>query len=147
MSKNNIFIETVRMETQTVFAENGAVSIYPCPWELGQHITMAQTASQPGKMVTEHDGTSHFVPYGHKAGGRYRMVYRSRHCTAKQTLNEWVITFRFPVVMRVRELYVLLREEAKALFGTLQVQDTVKAGTQARGAVLAVEDQSKRRCV
>ena len=36
--KQNVFIENLLMETQTVFTENGNINIYPCIFELGQHI-------------------------------------------------------------------------------------------------------------
>lgn len=150
MSNNNrIFIETVRMETQTVYQENGRITTFLCPWEVGQHITMAETVCQQGRMVTEHDGTCHFVPYGHKAGSRYKMVYKSRHCTAKQTQSEWVVTFRFPVAVRVKELYTLLREEARAFCGTQLTQGGAKAGTRVGSIAVGtiVEDQNRRRSV
>ncbi|MCQ2260830.1 MAG: hypothetical protein MJZ77_05535 [Bacteroidales bacterium] len=146
MSKDNrIFIETVRVETQTVYMENGEVRTYPCPWELGEHITMSERVSQQGKLVTEHDGTSHFVPYGHKVGGRYKMVYRSAHCTAKQTQSDWIVTFRFPVAVRLKELYALLREEAKTFYGTLLAQGGTMMGTRAASLMhgTVIVDQNK----
>ena len=36
--KQNIFIRNLQMETQTVFTENGNINIYPCAFELGNHI-------------------------------------------------------------------------------------------------------------
>lgn len=132
-----------------MYMENGEVRTYPCPWEQGEHITMSERVSQQGKLVTEHDGTCHFVPYGHKVGGRYKMVYKSRRCTVKQTQSDWVVTFRFPVAVRVKELYTLLREEARAFCGTLLAQGGTKAGTQVGSIVVGaiVEDQNKRRYV
>ena len=35
---NNIFINNLQMETQTVFCQNGSINIFPCAFELGQHI-------------------------------------------------------------------------------------------------------------
>lgn len=140
----NVFIESVRMETQTVFMNNGVVRTYPCPWELGKHITVEEVARQQGRMVTEHDGTTCFVPYHKGTGSRYRMVYGSRHCTAKQTLNEWVITFRFPVVVRVRKLCSLLRVEVTALCAALQALCGQGPETEAAERLpKTVEDQNK----
>lgn len=34
----DIFIDTIKMDTQTVFHNNGSINIYPCDFELGQQI-------------------------------------------------------------------------------------------------------------
>ena len=53
----NIFIETTRMDTQTVFHENGGVTITPAEYELGKHQIVAggkMSVVQKGKMIS-HD--------------------------------------------------------------------------------------------
>ena len=39
----NVFVESINMETQTVFHNNGSINIYPCDFELGQHIVSGGT--------------------------------------------------------------------------------------------------------
>ena len=82
--ENNVFIETINMETQTIFHNNGSVNIYPCDFELGQHIIAngRNIASQKGRMTTDDDGRSHFRPYAKGSGHRY-MRLSSIHHTAK----------------------------------------------------------------
>ncbi len=54
--KNQIFIDNLQMETQTVFCQNGGINIFPCAFELGQHIVAGgNEASQKGGMVTGHE--------------------------------------------------------------------------------------------
>ena len=63
MAKNQIFVDEIHMETQTVFHNNGNINIYPCEFELGQQIVAGDfVASQKGRMTTEADGRPHFRP-------------------------------------------------------------------------------------
>ena len=59
----NVFIETVKIDTQTVYHENGIVSVTPTVYEDGKHQVVAggkTSVSQKGKLVTEDDGRSKF---------------------------------------------------------------------------------------
>ena len=61
----NVFIETVKIDTQTVYHENGIVSVTPAVYEDGRHQVVAggkTSVSQKGKLVTEDDGRSKFLP-------------------------------------------------------------------------------------
>ena len=51
----NVFIETVKIDTQTVYHENGIVSVTPAVYEDGRHQVVAggkTSVSQKGKLVT-----------------------------------------------------------------------------------------------
>ena len=85
------------METQTVFTESGNINIYPCQFELGQHIVYGTNeASQKGRMVTEEDGTSRFTPYAKDSGARYRELFRTAHGVVKETRESVIFQLRFP---------------------------------------------------
>ena len=109
-----IFIDNLQMETQTVFTENGNINIYPCSFELGQHITCgAGRAVQKGRMVTEHDGTSRFRAYAHGSGARYRELFRTAHGSVKETRDDVIFQLRFPKRLGRTLIERLHREEAE----------------------------------
>ena len=96
MKKNKVFIENLHMETQTEFQMNGDIYIYPCGFELGQHIVSgADCASQKGRMVTEDDGTSHFRAYAKNSGSRYRTIFHTAHGEVKETKRSVIFQLRF----------------------------------------------------
>ena len=100
------------METQTVFNQNGNINIYPCAFELGQHIVVGgDRASQKGRMVTEDDGTSHFRAYAKDSGSRYNMLFRTVHGEVKETLESVIFQLRFPKRMGKALIETLFREE------------------------------------
>ena len=85
MQKKNVFVENLQMETQTVFNQNGNINIYPCGFEMGQHIVNdGNRASQKGRMVTEDDGS------------RYNTLFRTAHGEVKETLDTVIFQLRFP---------------------------------------------------
>ena len=98
MKHNNVFIENLQMETQTVFTENGNINIYPCTFELGQHIVSGgDSASQKGRMVTEHDGTSRFTPYAKNSGSRYTYLYMTENGEVKRTRTNLIVKLVLPL--------------------------------------------------
>ena len=112
MKHNKVFIENLQMETQTVFTENGNINIYPCTFELGQHIVSGgDSASQKGRMVTEHDGTSRFTPYAKDSGSRYTTLFRTAHGEVKETRGSVIFQLRFPKKLGKALIESLFREE------------------------------------
>ena len=110
--KKNIFIQNLRMETQTIFTENGNINIYPCPFELGQHIVSGgNSVRQKGCMVTEDDGTSRFRAYAKDSGSRYNTLFRTAHGEVKETRRNVIFQLRFPKRMGKALIQALLREE------------------------------------
>ena len=112
MQKKNVFIENLQMETQTVFNQNGNINIYPCGFEMGQHIVSdGNCASQKGRMVTEDDGTSHFRAYAKDSGSRYNTLFRTAHGEVKETIGNVIFQLRFPKRIGKSLIEALLREE------------------------------------
>ena len=97
MQKQNIFVENLNMETQTVFHTSGDINIFPCDFERGQQIVAGGThASQKGRMITEDDGTSYFKYYRHNSGSRYNRLFLTAHGDIKETTSDMIFTLRFP---------------------------------------------------
>ena len=97
-SKNNhnVFINNVRIETQTVFNENGKINIFPCAFEENPHLVAhGNRASQKGRMITD-DGTSCFSPYAINSGSRYNTLFLTPHGSVKETLHDVIFQIRFP---------------------------------------------------
>lgn len=103
-----LFVDNIRIETQTVYNENGNINIYPCGFEENPHLVCnGDHAVQKGRMVTHDDGTSSFRPYAVESGSRYNRLFETAHGTVKETLNDIIIQLRFP------------KRLGKALVGTL----------------------------
>lgn len=108
----NVFIDTIQIETQTVFCQNGNINIFPCSFEDNHNIVVnGDRASQKGRMVTEDDGSSHFRPYAHDSGSRYNTLYRTAHGTVKETQNDVIFQLRFPKRLGKALIERMLREE------------------------------------
>ncbi len=110
--KQNVFIDNILIETQTVFNENGNINIYPCLFEENNTIVLnGDVASQKGRMVTEDDGTSHFRPYAVDSGSRYNTLQRTAHGEVKETRLDYIFTLRFPKKLGKATIEAFLREE------------------------------------
>lgn len=85
------------MDTQTVFSECGVITIYPCDYELGNHILVdGGRASMKGRMVTEDDGTSRFTPYAEGTGSRYKVHYHTKYAEVKESKHQLFFTVSLP---------------------------------------------------
>ena len=112
MAKNQIFVDEIHMETQTVFHNNGSINIYPCEFELGQQIVAGGfVASQKGRMTTEADGRSHFRPYAFDSGPRYTPLYDTSHGEVKATKEKVIFHLSFPKRMDKAYFLAALSEE------------------------------------
>lgn len=122
MNRQKTFVETINMETQTVFHASGDINIYPCDFERGQQIVAGGSrASQKGRMVTEDDGTSHFKHYRHNSGSRYNRLFMTAHGDIKECESNIIFTLRFPKRMGktlIEALYHDETEEMKAYVKT-----------------------------
>ena len=111
MNQTNIFVDTINMETQTVFQNNGTINIYPCDFEQGQQILaggMTQVR-QKGRMVTNDDGTSRFIPYRKNSGYRYELLEFSDHGEMKASQKEIIFRFAFPKKWSMEKIFEELR--------------------------------------
>ena len=110
----NVFIETVKIDTQTVYHENGIVSVTPAEYEDGRHQVVAggkTSVSQKGKLVTEDDGRSKFLPYAAGSGSRYSRVFKTRHGSVKQSQSNIIFSINFPKKYGKDLINSLLHEE------------------------------------
>lgn len=125
MKKKKVFIDNLQMETQTVFAENGNINIYPCGFELGQHIVCGgDRVSQKGRMVTEDNGTSHFRAYAKDSGARYTTLFRTAHGEVKETLETVIFQLRFPKRLGKALIESLFREETDEQAAFIKTRQT-----------------------
>ena len=100
-----------------MFNQNGNINIYPCGFEMGQHIVSdGNCASQKGRMVTEDDGTSHFRAYAKDSGSRYNTLFRTAHGEVKETRDSVICQLRFP------------KKLGKALIESLYGEETEEQG-------------------
>ena len=125
MKQQNIFVENINMETQTVFHTSGDINIYPCEFERGQQIVAGGTrASQKGRMITEDDGTSHFKHYRQGSGSRYNRLFTTAQGDIKESVSTVIFTLRFPKRMGkalIEALYNDESEEMKAYIKTRRI--------------------------
>ena len=123
----DIFIDTIKMDTQTVFHNNGSINIYPCHFELGQQIVNGTLmASQKGRMTTDDEGRSKFMPYAENSGSRYTRLFTTAHGDVKASMSSVIFTLRFPKKYGRKMIEKLLREETetmKAYARVLKVED------------------------
>ena len=116
MKNQKIFISNIRIETQTVYNENGSINIYPCVFEENPHlVAYGDRASQRGRLVTEDDGTSCFRPYAVNSGSRYNTIFRTSHGSVKETKNDVIFELRFRKHLGKRLIVKMLREEQEEL--------------------------------
>lgn len=80
--KNQIFLENVRMDTQTVFMQNGNIDIHPCGWEQHQSpITVGgEKQTFRGRITVCEDGETHIQRYNESGKPRYGELYATEHC-------------------------------------------------------------------
>lgn len=114
-NEEKIFIENVKIETQTTYCANGNINIYPCPWELGKYELAAERVSQKGRMVTEEDGTSRFRPYRAGSGTRYRQLMQTAHGELKSTLENVIVRLVLPKRLLTEQMVKALLEETDVM--------------------------------
>ena len=125
MKKQNVFIENLQMETQTVFYQNGDIKIYPCDFELGQQIVSGgDHASQKGRMVTDDNGTSHFRAYAKDSGSRYKTLFLTAHGEVKETMGAVIFQLRFPKCLGKALIESLFREETDEQAAFIKTRQT-----------------------
>ena len=110
----NVFIQTTKMDTQTVYHENGSVSVTPAVYEDGKHQVVAggkTSVTQKGKLITDDDGRSKFLPYAAGSGSRYSRVFKTRHGSVKQSQSNIIFSINFPKKYGKDLINSLLHEE------------------------------------
>ena len=124
----NIFIETTRMDTQTVFHENGGVTITPAEYEYGRHQIVAggmMSVTQKGKLITNDDGSSKFLPYVGGGGSRYTRIFKTRHGTVKQSKDNIIFSINMPKKYGKKLINSILHEELRQIEAYAKSQKSV----------------------
>ena len=124
----NIFIETTRMDTQTVFHENGGVTITPAEYEYGRHQIVAggmMSVTQKGKLITNDDGSSKFLPYVGGGGSRYTRIFKTRHGTVKQSKANIIFSINMPKKYGKKLINNILHEEFRHIEAYAKSQKSV----------------------
>ena len=82
-----IFLDNVRMDTQTAYLANGDISIYPCAWEKHQAPITAGGDKRTfrGRITVNEDGETHVRPYNENGNPRYEELYSTEHCRLLMT--------------------------------------------------------------
>ena len=114
----NVFIETTKMDTQTVYHENGAMTISPAEYEYGRHQIVAggrMSVVQKGKMISNDDGSSKFMPYIAGGGSRYSRIFKTRHGTVKQSKANIIFSINMPKKYGKKLINSILREEMQQM--------------------------------
>ena len=110
----NVFMETFKINPKTVNIENGSVSVTPAVYEDGKHQVAAggkTSVTQKGKLITDDDGRSKFLPYAAGGGSRYSRVFKTRHGTVKQSQSNIIFSINFPKKYGKTLINSLLHEE------------------------------------
>ena len=114
----NVLIETTKLDTQTVYYENGGISITPAIYECGKHQIVAcgkMSVQQKGKMITNDDGSSKFMPYVAGGGSRYARVFKTRHGQVKQSKANIIFSVSMPKKYGKKLINSILHKEMRLI--------------------------------
>ena len=124
----NVFIETIKIDTQTVYHENGSVSVTPAVYEDGKHQVVAggkTSVTQKGKLITDDDGRSKFLPYAAGGGSRYSRIFKTRHGTVKQSKANIIFSINMPKRYGKKLINSILHEELRQIEAYAKSQRSV----------------------
>ena len=116
------------MDTQTVFHENGGVTITPAEYEYGRHHIVAggmMSVTQKGKLITNDDGSSKFLPYVGGGGSRYTRIFKTRHGTVKQSKANIIFSINMPKKYGKKLINSILHEELRQIEAYAKSQKSV----------------------
>ena len=106
----HILAGNIKMDTQTIFHENGDVNIFPCGW-VDEQVTNGGCRRPKGRMTIEEDGTSHFRAYRANSGSRYQLLYETANGSCKRTRSVLLVTLRLPLgIGRIKIIEALWRQ-------------------------------------
>ncbi|MBR5204598.1 MAG: hypothetical protein IKW32_05200 [Bacteroidaceae bacterium] len=111
-----IFIQDVRMDTQTAFMANGNINIFPCAWEHEQSPITAGGGKRTyrGRITVDEDGETLVTPYQEQGNPRYEELFATEHCRLLMTLGGSIIEkWYFSGRMSMAEIGAARRRESK----------------------------------
>ena len=108
----NFFTAVFKMETQTVYNENGRIVVTPLDYELGQCITLdGKVVKIPGRVVVDSDGNMTFTPSKQTMCSRFNVIYRTRYAEIRETKRDFVFVFRFQKMLMRKTLIRIFIDE------------------------------------
>ena len=114
----SIFVQTTKMDSQTVYHENGGISITPAIYEYGKYQIVANgkmSVVQKGKMISNDDGSSKFMPYIVGGGSRYARIFKTRHGSVKMSKGNIIFSINMPKKYGKKLINSILREEMRQM--------------------------------
>ena len=115
----NIFIDDVRMDTQTAFFMNGDIKVYPCSYEHDKApILRDAKSSYRGRITVMEDGNTHVKAYNEGTGPRYKTLFTTEHCVVQQTQKGTVIVkWQFKRRMNSTDIRQAMERETPLIMG------------------------------
>lgn len=122
-----VFSDSFKMETETVFNEDGTIRTFPLPYELGQQVTASGgTVKMKAKVTVDADGNICVMPYRHNSGERYRRLLRTAHGEVKETQEDLIVKVQLHKRSGRWAVCELLEDEMDEIIEFLETTEEVK---------------------
>ena len=123
-SNARVFSGSYKMETETVFHEDGSIKTFPCLYELGQQITCSGgTVKMKAKVVVDADGNTSVMPYQRNSGERYNRLLTTAHGEVKETNTDLIVKLQFRKSCGILSICKMLKEEVTKMVKYLENSD------------------------
>lgn len=93
------FVEETKMQTETVYQEDGSIHTYPSSHELGRVVTADNRVSQRGRCVTTQNGETHFKPYAESGEKKSQNLFCTKHGIVTKTKRCFKVSLKFSADM------------------------------------------------
>lgn len=122
-----VFSDSFKMETETLYHEDGTIRTFPLAYELGQQITCSGGAVRyKAKVLVDADGNLSILPYRHKSGNRYRLLLRTPHGEVKETQEDLIVKLQLRKRRGRWAICELLEDELDEIIGFLETTEEVE---------------------
>ena len=126
-NQTRVFSDSFKMETETVFNEDGTIRTFPLPYELGQQVTSSGgTVKMKAKVTVDADGNICVMPYRHNSGERYQRLLRTAHGEVKETQEDLIVKLQLRKRRGRWAVCDLLENEIDEMIGFLETTEEVK---------------------
>jgi len=145
-----IFLDNVRMDTQTAYLANGDISIYPCAWEKHQAPITAGGDKRTfrGRITVNEDGETHVRPYNENGNPRYEELYSTEHCRLLMTLGGNILEkWNFGGSMSMQEIADTRRREMRYINSWFRTGAAESRREEARQRRLAARRKGGKEAV
>jgi|GEM_PF-4603265 len=126
-SQGRVFSDSYKMETETVYHEDGTIKTFPLSYELGQRITCSGgTVKMKAKVTVDSDGYACVMPYRKNSGERYRQLMQTEHGTVLETRKQ--VIFKLVFKKRNGRLQVadMLEDEVDDMIGFIETTKDIE---------------------